>query len=281
MIAYLPALEIDLAMIVNTRRLFVRLLRVMRIEAVCDVGSMTGADALKFRSRLRRASVYAFEPNPENFRLMQADPVLREQDIQLVPLAATNYDGEAEFFLVKADYSRPLPHHQADYSLPDHRRGMSSLYRRSDGSELAAVIPVRATRLDTFLADKSGPGTRWALWIDTEGKACEVIEGATGIAGQVHMLHVEVETSPCIGSNQKLYPEVKTLLQALGFVELATNQAHTQTQFDVLFVRRELPAGMRIRVSAWLALACLRGWAIKAIGAICPTCIRRLRARRM
>jgi len=270
-IAYLPAVEIDLAMTVNTRRLFARLLRVMRIGAVCDVGSMNGADALKFRSALRRASVYAFEPNPENFRLMQADPALREQDIQLVPFAATDYDGEAEFFLVKADYSLPLPH---------YRRGMSSLYRRSDGSELSAVIPVRTTRLDTFFADKSRPDARWALWIDTEGKAYEVIEGASGLAGQVHLLHVEVETSPCIGSNQKLYPEVKALLQALGFVELVTNQAHSQTQFDALFVRRELPAGTRFRVIKCLALARLHGWAIKAIGDICRACIRWFRARR-
>jgi FkbM family methyltransferase len=279
-IACPPAVEFDLAMIVNTRRLFARLLRVMRIDAVCDVGSMNGADALMFRSTLRRASVYAFEPNPENFRLMQADPVLREQEIQLVPLAATNYDGAAEFFQVKADYSRPLPHRQADYSLPHYRRGMSSLYRRPDGPELSAVIPVRTTRLDTFLADKTRPGVRWALWIDTEGKAYEVIEGAAGIAGQVHLLHVEVETSPCIGSNQKLYPEVKALLRALGFVELATDQAHIQTQFNALFVRRDLPAGMWFRMGTWLALARVRRWAVKTIVAICPACIRRLHARR-
>jgi FkbM family methyltransferase len=268
-IACPPAVEIDFAMVVNTRRLFARLLRVMRIGAVCDVGSMNGADALMFRHALRRASVYAFEPNPENFRLMQADPALREHDIQLVPFAATNYDGEAEFFLVKADYT-----------VRNDRRGMSSLYRRSDESQLSAVIPVRTTRLDTFLADKSSPDTRWAFWIDTEGKAYEVIEGATAVAGQVHLLHVEVETSPCIGSNQKLYPDVKALLQALGFVELATNQAHTQTQFNAVFVRRDLPAGMRFRVSKWLALARLRHWAIKAIRDICPACIRRFRARR-
>jgi len=253
-------------MIVNTRRLFAQLLPVMQISAVCDVGSMNGADALMFRDVLKQASIYAFEPNPENFRLMQADPALRQHNIRLVPFAATNYDGDAEFFLVKADYSS---HHA--------RRGMSSLYRRSEGAELSAVIDVRTTRLDTFLADETPHDARLALWIDTEGKAYEAIEGAIGVAAQVQLLHVEVETSPCIGSNQKLYPEVKALLREIGFVELATDQARTQIQFNALFVRSELPAGLRLRVKTWLALARLRRCVGYAIHKICPGCIGRLR----
>jgi FkbM family methyltransferase len=268
-IAYPSQTAIFFAMIVNTRRLFARLLRAMQVNAVCDVGSMDGADALMFRSVLNRASIYAFEPNPENFRLMQADPALRQHNIQLAPFAATNYDGVGEFFLVKADYSQP-----------HHRRGMSSLHRRSEESQLSAVISVKTTRLDTFLADKHPPDARLALWIDVEGKGYEVIEGAAGIAGQVHLLHVEVETSPCIGSNQRLYPEVKALLEGLGFRELATDQAHTQIQLNALFVRRALPVGMRLRVSNWLARARLRHWVVNVVREMCPACYRRLRARR-
>jgi FkbM family methyltransferase len=254
-------------MIVSTRRLFARLLRAMQVNAVCDVGSMDGADALMFRSVLNRARIYAFEPNPENFRLMQADLALRQHDIHLVPLAATNYDGEAEFFIVKADYSSTHP-----------LRGTSSLYRRPRelALELSGAIVVRTTRLDTFLADKIPRDVRLALWIDTEGKAYEVIAGATGIAGQVHLLHIEVESSPCMGPDQKLYPEVRVLLHELGFVELATDRDPTTPQFNALFVRRELPTSLKFRVSTWLALARLRRSAARTLMAICPACIRRL-----
>lgn len=252
-------------MIINTRRLFAKLLPALQVNTVCDIGSMDGADALLFRHVLDRASIYAFEPNPENFRRMQADSALRQHDIQLVPLAATNFDGEADFFLV-----------EADYSVRHSRRGMSSLYRRSDGS--ATVIPVRTTRLDTFLADRTPRDARLALWIDTEGKAYEVIDGAIGVIGQIGLLHVEVETSPCIGSNQKLYPEVKALLHRFGFVELATDQAHTMTQFNALFVRRDLLTNTKFRVGMWLALARLRRGVVNAIRAVCPSCIRRLQA---
>ena len=59
--------------IVSTRRLFCRLLRTFDIATVCDVGSMDGADALRFRRALPNAAVLALEPNPRNFALMAAD----------------------------------------------------------------------------------------------------------------------------------------------------------------------------------------------------------------
>jgi FkbM family methyltransferase len=253
-------------MIVNTRPLFARLLSLLEINAVCDVGSMNGADALMCRDVLSRARIYAFEPNPRNFQLMQGDPALRERAIELVPFAVTNYDGEAEFFVVKADYSGP-----------NHWRGMSSLYRRSDRSELAAVVPVKTIRLDTFLADRSEPNRRLALWIDTEGKAYEVIEGAAGVTQDVHLLHVEVETLPCIGTDQKLYSDVKALLGTKGFIVLATTAADTKPQFNALFVRRDLPAGTRLRMHRMLALAGLHHLVGNAIRSVCPACARRVR----
>jgi FkbM family methyltransferase len=234
-------------MTVNTRRLFARLLPALRIGAVCDVGSMDGADALRFRGVLRHASIHAFEPNPDNFRLMQADPALREHDIRLAPLAVTNYDGEAEFFVVAADYSSQHP-----------RRGASSLYRRAGELVLSAVVSVKTTRLDTFLAGRIPPDARLALWIDAEGKAYEVIEGAAGIIHQVDLLHVEVEAAPCIGANQRLYPEVKALLHGLGFVELGTDLPDRSPQFNALFVRRDLCLRRAWLVRLWLSLFLLR-----------------------
>jgi hypothetical protein len=42
-------------MIVNTHRLFARLLPLLRISIVCDVGSMNGADAARFSAALSRS----------------------------------------------------------------------------------------------------------------------------------------------------------------------------------------------------------------------------------
>jgi FkbM family methyltransferase len=256
-------------MIVNTRRVFTTLLTRLRISAVCDVGSMNGAEALAFRAAIPRLSIYALEPNPYNFSRMAADPVLRERDIQVEPLAATNYDGHGDFFLVEADYSQTDPH-----------CGMSSLHRRSDPHAPAAVVKVRTTRLDTYLADKRTPQARFALWIDTEGKAYEVLEGAAGVVGHLHLLHVEVETKPLIGSDQRLYSEVRALAQRLGFAELARDQPGDREQFNVLYVRRDLPFGTRLALQTLLLRAGVRQLIVRVIVRVCPACVRRYQAMR-
>lgn len=256
-------------MTVNTKRLFSRLLSRLEIGVVCDIGSMDGADALDFRRAAPDSSVYAFEPNPRNFAQMQANKALQRCGIQVLPLAMTNCDAEADFYLVDADYS------QADY-----RRGMSSLYRRSENWTPVAVVPVETTRLDSYFADKHPDNPRFALWIDTEGKAFEVIEGMSGMAERVYLLHVEVETSPCIAADQKLYADVKRLLQQAGFAEFATDQARSQPQFNALYIRSNLPAAMQRRARACLAEARLRRFLVRMIRHACPACLRRYQAMR-
>ena len=257
-------------MIVNTRRLFTTLLSRLQISAVCDVGSMNGADALAFRAAVPQSSIYALEPDPHNFRRMAADRVLHERNICVEPLAATNYDGQGDFFVVEADSSQT-----------DSHCGMSSLYRRSDPYAPASVVKVRTTRLDTYLADKRTPEARFALWIDTEGKAYEVIEGAAGVIDHVYLLHVEVETKPLIGSDQKLYPEVRALAQRLVLAELATDQPRDREQFNVLYVRRDLRPGVRFVLRTRLLRAGVRQLIVKVVLRLCPECARRYQAMRL
>jgi FkbM family methyltransferase len=223
-------------MIANTQHLFSKLLSAMKINVICDLGSMNGQDALAFRAAAPRATIFAFEPSPENLRLMRADSALREQHIEVVPLAVTHSDGHAEFFVVRADYS----------TINDWR-GMSSLHRRPHEAELLTAVPVETTRLDTFFADKRSPGIRVGLWVDVEGKSYEAIEGASGLVKNIQLLHVEVETSPYISADQKLYPEVHALLGSMGFAEVATDGPHTSLQFNALFVRRDLSRAMSVR----------------------------------
>jgi FkbM family methyltransferase len=256
-------------MIVNTRRLFTTLLPRLQITAVCDVGSMDGADALAFRAAIPQSNIYALEPNPHNLRRMAADRALHERNIRVEPLAATNYDGQGDFFLVESGYSQT-----------DSHCGLSSLYLRSDLNAPASVVKVRTTRLDTYLADKRMPQTRFALWIDTEGKAYEVIEGAEGVIDHVYLLHVEVETKPLIGSDQKLYPEVRALAQRLGFAELATDEPRDRDQFNVLYVRRNLPPRVRLALQTRLLRAGVRHLIVKVVVRLCPACARRYWAMR-
>lgn len=229
-------------MIANTQRLFTRLLGAMHVNVICDVGSMNGQEAMAFRATAPHATIFAFEPSPENLRLMRADSALRERHIEVTPFAVTNSDGEAEFYVVKADYSTV-----------NDWRGMSSLLRRPHEAELLTAVRVETTRLDTFFADKSSPDMRVGLWVDVEGNGYEAIEGASGLVENIQLIHIEVETSPYISADQKLYPEVHTLLRSMGFAEVATDGRHDSFQFNALFVRRDLSRAMRLKVKEYLA----------------------------
>ena len=43
--------------------------------------ALNGADVLTFRDAVQESSVCAFEPNPDNFRLMEANQAFRERNI--------------------------------------------------------------------------------------------------------------------------------------------------------------------------------------------------------
>ena len=238
-----------MAPVVNTRRLFAGLLRTLDIATICDVGSMDGTDALLFRRHRPRASVLAFEPNPENFTRMQNDARLHAQGIRLFPFAASDQESEAPFFVVATLHGRGTER---------ERRGMSSLHRRADPALLAGIVPVRTVRLDRLLAEQQLLDGALALWIDAEGMAFEVIRGADGVLANTRMLHVEVETTPCIGAGQHLFPDVRRCLEQSGFRLLATDHPLEYAQFNALFLRQELMRTHAVSIGARLALARLR-----------------------
>ena len=253
----------------NTRLLFLALLRDLDIDVICDVGSMNGSDALAFRRRRPRARVIAIEPNPENLRSMRNDARLRSASIEVVAAAASNLDGIAPFFVLDANY------------LTDNaRRGMSSLRSRDGVAYAGAAVNVKVLRLDSLLQENIAAQARIALWIDSEGQACEVLEGMRDIAAQVQLLHVEVESQACISSDQRLYPEANAMLEALGFEEIATDYPSTNPQFNAVYVRRGQSTRCTRQIERRLRWGRLRRRLIARLYATCPACARRLYALR-
>ena len=249
----------------RTTHLFIALLRALEIDTVCDVGSMDGSDALAFRRVLPRARILAFEANPHNARRMADDPRLRAANIEVAPVAVTDFDGEADFFLVKADYASI-----------GNRRGMSSLYRRRDAQLHDATVKACATRLDSWLGRTAAHRRRIALWIDVEGAACEAVGGAEALLGEVVLLHVEAEATPCIAPDQKLYDELERRLRAAGFEAVKLARPAHHEQFNVIFVRTDRSATERRRIVWHRARLESRAALVRGLQAICPGCVRRL-----
>ena len=257
--------------LLDTRRLFLKLLRTFEVDTVCDVGSMDGADALRFRRELPSAEIIAFEPNPRNFALMETDARLARRGIRVLPVAASDRDGEAPFFVVAAQYVR-------NRDLP--RRGMSSLHRRSDASVLAETVQVPTLRLDRALAADGGR-RRVALWIDAEGAAYEAIAGAADVLDRTQIVHVEVETVPCVGAQQRLFADVEKLLLEAGFTLLATDQPRTAMQLNALFVRAEYLRTKAAQIGWHSANGRLRGRLWRSVRVLLPPRLRRFLEHRL
>jgi FkbM family methyltransferase len=160
---------------------------------------------------------------------MQNDEILRAADIQIVPMAVTNFDGKSSFFVVDSASGEP-----------GYQRGMSSLYERSDSSLVQTSIQVAATRLDTFLSANHVSGGNIAVWMDVEGKAFEALQGASSLFPSICLLHVEVETQPCIAAKQKVEDDVRELLLSNGFWELARDSDERPPQVNLVFIRADL-----------------------------------------
>lgn len=236
-----------MAPVVSTRRLFGRLLKTLDVTTVCDVGSMDGSDAQFFRRRLPDATILALEPNPRNFALMSGNRLLHADGIRVLPFAASEHESEAPFFVIEAGAA------QEDRL----RRGMSSLHRRVE-SWPTDVVMVRTVRLDRLLAEQRLTDGPLAFWIDAEGMGYEVLRGAEAVLTNTRLVHVEVESAPCIGAGQHLFADVLRCLEQAGFELLATDHPLEQLQFNALFVRRDLARAHAAPIRAWLALAWLR-----------------------
>jgi hypothetical protein len=156
---------------------------------------------------------------------------------------------------------------------------MSSLHQRDERAYPSTAIEVPTLRLDTLLAPAIAAmagGARIALWIDAEGHACEVLEGLRGVAQHVVLMHVELESQPCIAPTQRLYPEARALLGSWNLDEIAADHAHSHPQFNALFLRGGLEAASQRRVALRLRWARLRRGLVDALGRVCPQCRRRL-----
>ncbi len=235
-------------LVANTERIFLSLLRVHRCGVVCDIGSKDGTHAELFRQALPKSRVLAFEANPTNVQEIERAANLSSAGIELYPVAVSNTDGTSTFHVVTGPNERITD--------PRAWRGMSSLRNRvEDSNAWWHGLPVRTEEVSTVRLDSILIGVRGtvALWIDVEGVAYEVLQGAEAVLNHVRVVHVEVETEP-FWRDQKVEMHVREFMEQRGFALVA--RGPSQPQRDLVFVQR---AGARISyVLTFIIVAMLR-----------------------
>lgn len=223
------------------RDLFLEVVRRLRPRVACDIGANDGSAALAMRQASPGTAVHAFEANPE-IHALHAER-LAGAGVAWHGLALGREDGETTIYvprtlsrayvegrIVEARITEPLD------------TGKSSLRRRNEDATYAEFrVPVR--RLDRFFAaELRRRETDFALWIDVEGAADQVIDGATKVLARACCLLVEVE-GHAFWSGQPKADSIVLMLMRRGFVPIARDREYGDAQFNVLFVAaRSLPA---------------------------------------
>ena len=208
-------------MILDTRYLFSKLLDTLKIGFVCDIGSRDGRESLLFRSKLPKASIFAFEANPSNFNGMIKNNKIIDNKIQVFPYAITNFDGKTTFNIYD-----------------DKTKGTSSLFD-TIGKKVQDKIEVQTYRIDNFIHENGYNLTNIALWIDVEGAGYEVLEGMQKIVDDVSLINIEVETEQ-IRIDQKTKRDIDVLMSAYGFIELGKSFNERKKKFgDILFIKHD------------------------------------------
>jgi FkbM family methyltransferase len=209
----------------------------------CDIGAFDGSACIAARRKFPDLLVYAFEANPEIFQLHASSPALA--GIKYLNLAISDTVGPARIFA-----PRTLARYYADGRVLPGRveeprtTGKSSLLLRDEDATYAEW-DVAGTTLDAFFAAEpiNAAGQRFVLWIDAEGAADKVLQGAGGILANTVAVLIETESFE-FWKAQKDSAHVTRELIRKGFIPIARDREYGDHQFNVLFVKAALVAGI-------------------------------------
>jgi FkbM family methyltransferase len=216
--------------IVDSKSLFVSLLKSLRCDLVLDIGSRDGKQSLLFKDVLSTAKVVAFEANPLNFQKMSLDPALQAR-IEALPWAVSDTDGKASFHIADADYNAA--------ETIENNLGISSLLVHP-GVKSSRSVEVETVRLDTLLRRPEFTVYQTiALWIDAESAEYFILEGMRNVADRVQLIQVETAKTP-MRIGQRTYSEVSQLLASFGFTEIGSNITPQDNWGDVVFIKKAL-----------------------------------------
>jgi FkbM family methyltransferase len=219
------------AMLTNTKVLFASVLKALRSDCICDIGSRDGDQSILFRDLLPDAIVVAFEANRLNFERMREDPRLSRARVEVLPYAISDQNGWAQFHITDVDYSDP-----------NENRGTSSLLVQ-DWLPVQQTEKVETRRIDDFLSGHHPSVRRIGLWIDVEGAEYWVLSGMQNIVDRVLAVHVETARIP-LRPGQKTLAELAPLMQRFGFIMCGSNIGKTSDWGDVVFVHEKAVAAL-------------------------------------
>lgn len=199
------------------------------VRTILEVGARDCGETEVFAQVFPKASIYAFECNPQTLPLCRA-VAKKYPSIHLVEKAVSDSNGSVDFF--------PIDPEKTETTWKDGNPGASSLLQASGKYPVEKYvqnkITVEATRLDDFLTSNDISQVD-VMWMDIQGAELMALKGLGERLQDVKIIHTEVEFME-IYSKQPLYNDIKSYLHRNGFTFIGFTFKEEGLFADAVFV---------------------------------------------
>jgi FkbM family methyltransferase len=213
--------------------LFYMLQERLRPDLTVEIGAYEAMFSRTMRGHGIRA--IAFEANPYNHQFFSDDPRMREAGVEYIHSAVANRDGMTEFHVQK----------RINGELVDPVRGNNSLFTRTHGQVEYETVSVPVVSLASFFRQNGLVGQSFSAWIDVEGAAYDVLDGAGDMLQSCLTAMVEVEQFS-YWRDQRLAHGVMDFLLSRNFIPVARDFEDPH-QYNLVFIRQDVMERPEVR----------------------------------
>lgn len=207
---------------------FINLINLLKPTYFFDIGSYDGSASIRLSRALPTLKAIAFEANINNYSKWKDRKEFQELSIRYEYQAISNYNGIINFNIPTELTGRKLP----------TNHGGASLMLRADPNAKYLVTEVKCGRLDDFCLDNQisldEKEQNFALWIDVEGAAKQVLEGCNQCLSKTSLIFIEVEEYKFWQDSAPAKNVISQLI-SYGFIPIARDYEYPQ-QYNLLFV---------------------------------------------
>lgn len=215
------------------------LLGVNNINTILEFGSRYGEDSIAFAKRYPKATVFAFECNPNTLVACKKN-INDYKNIILTEKAVSNIDGSVSFFKIDKD--------KTETTWLDGNQGASSLLKASGKYPIEKYvqeeIKVESIMLSTFIS-KNRLNYIDILWMDIQGAELFALKGLKSDIEKVKIIHIEVEFFE-IYKDQVLFDEIAEFLNSNGF-EMLGFSSLGEYAGDAIFINKKFASEKKIK----------------------------------
>ncbi len=204
---------------------------------IFDIGAFEGESSIRYKRLFPNATIYAFEPLPSNFELVQKNiSQYKTKDIFPIQLCLSNAIGETTFYV-----SSGSPENSAKDEDWNYGNKSSSILPPSKAKEFhnwlkfENEIKVNTITLKQFCFDKNIQRIDF-IHMDVQGAELMVLQGAQEFIQKINLIWLEVEAVE-LYKGQPLKNDIEIFMQKNGFLKIE-DTVYT-TAGDQFWARKE------------------------------------------